>query len=224
VTGCCDPRGCDDIFGSRFAVHRARRYRRHGLDPTERRIVEFLVRRGVEGSSVLEVGGGLGEIQIELLRAGASRATNLELVDAYEAEARRLADEAGVGDRVRRHLVDIAVTPQQVERADVVVLHRVVCCYPDAGRLLAAAADHAGGVLVFSHPPRNLVSRGILAVQNAFFRLTGKTFRTFAHPPQEMVGVLRRHGLRPVYEHRGTVWHVMGLERPGAPARQQGRT
>lgn len=163
---------------------------------------------------MLEVGGGLGEIQIELLRAGASHATNLELVDSYDAEAGRLAAEAGVGDRVRRRLVDIAVSPDQVEAADVVVLHRVVCCYPDAGRLLAAAADHARGVLVFSHPPRTLVIRGVVAVQNAFFRLTGKTFRTFAHPPQEMVEVLGRHGLRPVYDHQGLVWHVVGLERP----------
>ena len=82
MVGCCDPRGCDNVFGSRFAMHRAGRYRKRGLDATEQRIVGFLVRRGVEGASVLEIGGGLGEIQIELLRAGAARATNLELVDA----------------------------------------------------------------------------------------------------------------------------------------------
>ena len=214
MAGCCDPRGCDNVFGSRFAMHRAGRYRKRGLDATEQRIVGFLVRRGVEGASVLEIGGGLGEIQIELLRAGAARATNLELVDAYESEARRLAAEAGVGDRMQRRLVDIAVTPERVEAADIVVLHRVVCCYPEAGRLLAAAADHAGQLLVFSHPPRNLVSRGLLAVPNACFRLRGSTFRTFAHPPREMLSVLREHGLDPVYSHRGPFWQVVGLERP----------
>ena len=45
--------------------------------------------------------------------------------------------------------------------ADVVVLHRVVCCYPDYERLLGAAADHSRRLLVFSHPPRNVASRAI---------------------------------------------------------------
>jgi magnesium-protoporphyrin O-methyltransferase len=38
------------------------------------------------------------------------------------------------------------------------VLHRVMCCYPDYARLLGAAADHARHALVFSYPARNLLS------------------------------------------------------------------
>ena len=44
-----------------------------------RRTVEFLQGLGLEGASVLEIGGGVGEIEIELLQAGAARAQNLEL-------------------------------------------------------------------------------------------------------------------------------------------------
>jgi magnesium-protoporphyrin O-methyltransferase len=91
-------------------------------------MVEFLERRGIEGASVLEVGGGVGEIQIELLKRGAARAVNLELSPAYDAEASLLLQEAGLQDLAERRLHDIAVDPQDVEPADVVVLHRVVCC------------------------------------------------------------------------------------------------
>jgi 16S rRNA G966 N2-methylase RsmD len=65
----------------------ARRYRKRGLDRSARRMVEFLAQRGLEGASVLEVGGGVGEIEIELLKRGAARAVNLELSSAYDAEA-----------------------------------------------------------------------------------------------------------------------------------------
>jgi hypothetical protein len=34
-------------------------------------MIEFLDQRGIEGATVLEVGGGVGEIQIELLKRGA---------------------------------------------------------------------------------------------------------------------------------------------------------
>src|SRR4051794_652261 len=99
MANCCDPRGCDAFFGERFARRVAKRYRARGLDRTARHIVDFLAERGIEGATVLEVGGGVGEIQIELLKRGARRAVNLELSGAYEREARALLDEAGLADR-----------------------------------------------------------------------------------------------------------------------------
>src|SRR4051812_2907874 len=96
MPNCCDPRGCDAFFGERFARRVAKRYRARGLDRTARHIVDFLAERGIEGATVLEVGGGVGEIQIELLKRGAGRAVNLELSGAYEREARALLDEAGL--------------------------------------------------------------------------------------------------------------------------------
>ena len=58
-------------------------------------MVEFLESRGIEGATVLEIGGGVGEIHIELLKRGAERAVNLELSPAYADEAQRLLREAG---------------------------------------------------------------------------------------------------------------------------------
>lgn len=191
----------------------AARYRRRGLDKPSRRMVEFLESRGLEGATVLEVGGGVGEIQLELLKRGAARTVNLELSEGYEAEALQLAREAGVEGRVERRLHDIAVEPAAVEPVDVVVLHRVVCCYPDYERLLGAAGEHAGRLLVFSHPPRNAISRAVVAAQNLGLRLARRDFRTFAHPPAAMLEVLARRGLRPAYRHRGVPWQVAGLER-----------
>jgi len=215
MSSCCDPRGCDRFFGDRFARSMARRYRKRGLDKSSRRIVAFLEREGIEGATVLEIGGGVGEIQIELLRRGAAHATNLELSGAYDEIARELLREHGLADRADRRLVDIAAAPGAVEPADVVVLHRVVCCYPDYERLLGAAADHAHRAVVFSHPPRNLVSRAFVGLQNVFFRAMRREFRTFAHPPHAMLGVLEARGLRVRFRHRGVPWQIEGLARDG---------
>jgi hypothetical protein len=213
VAGCCNSRGCDDFFNPRFARRVAKRYRRRGLDRPARRMVEFLESRGLEGATVLEVGGGVGEIQLELLKRGAGRTVNLELSPAYEEEAAQLVREPGVEGRVERRLHDIAVAPADVEPVDIVVLNRVVCCYPDYERLLGAAGDHARRMLVFSHPPRNMISRALVAAQNVGFRIMRREFRTFAHPPRAMLAVLERQGLRATFAHRGVPWHVVGLER-----------
>jgi magnesium-protoporphyrin O-methyltransferase len=213
MAGCCNPRGCDRFFGDRFARRMADAYRRRGLDKTARKMVEFLEARGIEGASVLEIGGGVGEIQLELLKKGAARATNVELSPAYEHEARALLREAGLDDRAERRLHDIAVDPEGIEPADVVVLHRVVCCYPDYERLLTAAASHARRLLVFSHPPRNLASRLAVAGQNAFFRVQRREFRTFVHSPAAMLAVLEANGLHATALRPALVWNVAGLER-----------
>jgi 2-polyprenyl-3-methyl-5-hydroxy-6-metoxy-1,4-benzoquinol methylase len=213
MSGCCDPHGCDDMFGSRFARHLASRYRKRGLDKTAARMVAYLVDRGLDGASVLEIGGGVGDIQLELLGQGASRTTNLELVDAYDTDATKLAETAGMRDRITRRQLDIAATPDEVEAHDIVVMHRVVCCYPDYVRLLTAAADHAKRLLVFSHPPRNWLTRTFTRLQNVGFRLIGKSFQIFAHPPAALVAVAEGRGMRTDYTYRGPVWQVVGLAR-----------
>ena len=191
----------------------ARRYRRRGLSRTARAIVTFLTDRGIDGASVLEIGGGVGELHVELLRRGAATATNLEISTNYEAEATRLLERTGLAAGVERRFLDIAQAPDEVEPADVVVLHRVVCCYPDYERLLGAAANKTGRLLVFSHPPRNLATRAVLWTANTLRRLKGDSFREFLHPPVEMRSVAAQSGLRDTYRWRGFGWRVVGFER-----------
>jgi magnesium-protoporphyrin O-methyltransferase len=202
------------VFDSVFAAGVARRYARRGLRAPERAIVDFLRGTGLAGASVLEVGGGIGEIALELLKGGGARAVNLELSAGYEEEAMRLAEAAGVAHRLERRVgVDLAQTPDEVEAADVVVLHRVVCCYPDYEALLGAAAEHARRTLVFSHPPASPLSRLFIGVMNSTIRASGRSFRGFIHPPGAMVEVLRNRGLEPVYRWSSPVWRVVGARR-----------
>src|SRR5512132_3377032 len=98
MAGCCPSGDYHRFFNQRFARRLANRYRKRGLDKPAQTIVEFLQDVGVEGASVLEI--GVGELEVELLQAGAARAQNLELSPAYEQEAQRLAGQAGVQGRI----------------------------------------------------------------------------------------------------------------------------
>src|SRR4029450_12930399 len=94
MPGCCR-RDYERLFSRSLASPLAARYRKRGLDKPSRRMVDFLRDRGIDGSTIVEIGGGVGEIQIELLRAGAAHATHLELSATYEDDARALSLEAG---------------------------------------------------------------------------------------------------------------------------------
>jgi magnesium-protoporphyrin O-methyltransferase len=174
-------------------------------------VVDVVRERGIAGRSVLEPGGGIGAVEIELLKAGAARSTVVELSPGYEEVAAELAREAGVAERMERHVGDFAT--DGTEPADVVVLHRVVCCYPDYERLLAAAAEKARQTVVFTYPPRNVVSRALLGLVNLWLRMRGSEFRTFAHPPERMADILSRAGFEPYARRRGGIWRGLALAR-----------
>ena len=207
---CCDPESYRATFNARFVRRTARRYRKSGLTPAASDLVEFLGGQGLRGATVLEIGGGIGNLQLELLRAGAAHVTNLEISDSYEAEAEALLTEARVRDRVTRRLVDIAESPDDVEPADLVVLHRVVCCYPDYERLLSAAGAHARRAIAFSYPPDNVISRLVIGTDNLLRRAQRNSFRAFVHSPAEMVRVLERQGLNQRLSTRSRGWEVVG--------------
>lgn len=208
---CCQGQaGYGEFFSEEQAQREARRYRRKGLGAPSRWVVEAVRKRGVEGRTILEPGGGIGAVEIELLRAGAARSTVVELSPGYEAMAAELAREASVSERMERRVGDFAA--DGTDPADVVVLHRVVCCYPDYERLLNAAAAKAKETVVFTYPPRNVLTRALLGLVNLWLRMRGSDFRTFAHPPERMVEVVRSAGFEP-YARRGGIWRGIALER-----------
>jgi len=219
---CCSAKGCDEFFTERVARRDAARYRRSGIDGNARRVVDFVRGHGVEGSTVLEVGGGVGAIQLELLQAGAASAENVELSPAYEPYAVELLVEAGLEGRVERHLLDFASQGDGVPPADVVILHKVVCCYPDYEALVGAASVHAKRQLLLTFPRESWWMRLGLTAANLIERLRRKSFRVYVHPPAAMIAVARSHGLEPTARHQGRLWEFCGLERTGAARDTQG--
>jgi magnesium-protoporphyrin O-methyltransferase len=213
VTCCQPPRGYEKLFGARSARRDAKRYRRKGLDETAEEMVGFLRDRGVEGASVLEIGGGVGAIEVELLKAGAARAVDVELSPYYEETARELWDESGVGDRAEYVVANVAADGKEVAPADVVVMHRVVCCYPDYNALVGAAAERAGRYLVMSFPRPRLSIRAMLGVMNAGAWLLRWEYRSWVHAPAALVAAAERRGLSPAFEWHGGMWQFAALER-----------
>jgi magnesium-protoporphyrin O-methyltransferase len=213
LSDCCSPKGYRWVFSERSARAEAKRYRRKGLDSTSRRIVDFLKTQGVEGKTVLEVGGGIGAIQIELLKAGAARALSVELTPTYEEVAAGLLREAELSDRVERRVMDFAEAADQVDGADVVIMNRVICCYPDMPRLAGAAADHARQLLVMSFPRKTWWMYVGLKVSNFLLWTTRREFHIFLHPTEKIIATSEQHGLEPVLDQQGLVWNVAALRR-----------
>jgi len=175
-------------------------------------MVDELRARGVVGASVLDVGGGVGAIDIELLGAGAATATNVELSGGYEEEAARLLADRGLESRVERRVGDFVEGAARIEPADLVVLHRVVCCYPDEEALVGAASDRTGRLLALTFPRDRFVVRTAFRLANVVMRRL-YDFETYVRPTAAVLAPAEARGLRVVREHEGLVWTLAVLER-----------
>src|SRR5919198_1983571 len=210
--GRCCAKDYGAMFNRRFAERDARHYRKKGLTGSSRELAQLA--GDVRDATVLDVGGGIGAIGLDLLAAGAARATNVELSNGYEEPAAALAAERGMTERVDRRVADIVDDQASLEPHDVVVMHRVVCCYPDVDALMGAAADLTTRRLVLTYPQERGLLRVGLAVVNAFMRARRCGFRVYLHPVGRIVGAAERHGLRLERRVRhGLVWESAALSR-----------
>lgn len=216
---CCTPPPSEyrRFFNRRVARIWLRRYRRRGLPGTARGLIE---RAGdVGGASVLEVGGGLGTLGIELLEAGADRGTNVELSAGFEEAAAELLAERGLGGRVDRRIADFVLAADEIPAHDVVLLHRVVCCYPDVDALVGAASARTGRTLLLTYPRVRLLTRAGFRGANVWLRLRRCGFRTYLHPFVAIASAAEREGLTlTVREAQGFVWENAAFARLGDAA------
>lgn len=213
VTDCCDPIPYRRLFNSKEAQRRLRRYRRKGLDRLARSLVNYLSTREIDGADVLEVGGGLGDLQLELFRSGAARSLNIELSSGYEEAATDLLDSEGLADRVERQLGDLVAMHDTLGPADVVVLNRVVCCYPRMPEMMEAAAGKTKRFLALSFPRERWFMKTAIAFGNAWWAVRSCDFRAFVHPVEEIESVARNAGLEIAHRDRTLGWQAVVFER-----------
>ena len=193
-----------------------RAYRRNGPAGLTRQLIDALAAGGVDGYTVLDIGGGVGAVHHELLRAGAAAAVDVDASRPYIAAAREEAERQGHADRVRYLAGDFVTLADTVQPADLVALDRVVCCYEDMAALVDRSAALARRRYGLVYPRDSLLGRVGTAFMNARFRLIRSPFRTYIHRTAEVEAILAGHGLVKRVHRTTLVWQLDIYERPVA--------
>lgn len=206
---CC--RHCEDaadLFNGRAARRDLRRFRSRGPSATTRLLLDALLAQRRDDQTLLDVGGGVGAISHGLLRAGFSRAVQVDASGAYLAAAEQEAERRGLRGAVTYHHADFVELAPHLAPADVVTLDRVICCYPDMDRLVASSAAKAQHLYGLVFPRQLMVTRVGTSLANSWFRLRGSAFRTYLHSTEQVEGILHRHGFRRTSLAQTFLWYV----------------
>jgi len=164
---------------------------------------------------VLELGCGRGGLLVQLVQAGAMRATGVDLSPASIDAAGKRFEQAGLSERASLSVGDAARVP--LEPHDWVILDRVICCYPDVERLVANTLPAARHLYAFTVPTsrgwRGVVARLDEWFENGWNQLRGQPCPGYVHDLDLIEKRLATAGFRPRHRDRQRLWHIAIYER-----------
>ena len=206
-------------FDEGIAAGDLRAYRRDGLPGDQRRLLAALLAEGMEDRTILDIGGGVGAIHHDLLRAGARSVTDVDGSTAYLQTAEREARRQGDIDRVRYEHGDFVQLADRIEPADAVLLLRVLCCYPDMPTLVGASTAKARRWYALIYPRSTWWLRGAAKVYDLLRPVIGPgSGPGYVHDERDVDAAVRAAGFSPMVEDATRLWRIALYRRTGSPA------
>jgi hypothetical protein len=213
VKCCSQCAGLERMFDESVAREELELYRNEGPAKETQMLLDAILERGVRGLTLLDIGGGVGAIQHELLKAGVEHGVGVDASTAYLNAARLEAERRGHAERMEYHHGDFVALAPQIEAADIVTLDRVICCYPDVEALVSRSSERARRFYGVVFPRDNAVYRFGQHVMNLYFRITRNPYRLFVHPTQVVEAILFGQGFHRIFRQTTWLWQVMLYER-----------
>ncbi|MEX0629297.1 MAG: methyltransferase domain-containing protein [Chloroflexota bacterium] len=181
------------------------RLRRDGPRTHTRELIDALRAEGVEGTTVREIGAGVGAVHLALLEAGAAQAVDVDASQEYLAAAREESERRGLAGRVEYQYGDVVELAAELPAADIVAADAVVCCYPYLDRFLRAAAWLAPKLLGLTLPPDTWWSRALQRADNVRLLLLRRPDRWYPHRHRDIDDIMDGLGYESI--HRGGPWY-----------------
>jgi magnesium-protoporphyrin O-methyltransferase len=173
------------------------RYKKDGLSKSSRIMMNWLIEHGLGGRNLLDLGCGAGTFSVEALKNGASTCVGIDLAPEMIMAADSLAAEMGLSTRAKFHLGNAA--SEELPPAEVVVMDKVICCYPELDSLLKNASSSSREIVCCVVPrdqglwkwPLRLAAR----TGNLIYRLRRRKLNWFyIHSLKAIDGFLREAG------------------------------
>jgi hypothetical protein len=197
------------FYDEKRAASEMRKYRERGPIPSTRALIEALKREGVESATLLDIGGGIGAIQHELLDAGVTHAISVDSSAPYIDAARAESQRRGHDGRVTYLHGDFVDLAGSVDPAEIVTLDRVINVYADWERLAGLAASRAQRLFGLVYPRDTRMVRLVVFAMNLMLSLFRKPVRASVRPGDAVERIVRENGLVPQFARDvGPAWHV----------------
>lgn len=203
---CCPHSNSANRFFSFFAGRYRRRFEKKGFEASQKQLMEGLQQAGFQDAKILEIGSGVGHLHQTLLERGAASAVGVDLASKMICEAQKWANERGLADRTAYIEGDFMELVDTVMDADVTVLDKVVCCYPDADGLVHASIGKTNRVYALTYPRNRWYVSMVMGMTAWVMKIMRSDFRSYVHDPEMIEKWIRGTGFDKVYQNNNLVW------------------
>ncbi len=210
---CCQCEAIESKFDQKKAAKELEQYRKVGPSKNTRMLIDAIKAEGISGMKLLDIGGGVGTIQHELLNAGVHSCFNVEASLSYVEAVKEEANRQGHADSITHlhgNFVDLA---KDIPQSDIVTLDRVLCCYHDVNALVDLSSERAGRIYGVVYPRNTWWVRILWALENLYYRILRNPFRTFIHPTEEVEAIVRSNGFVRWFFREVGQWQVVIYKR-----------
>jgi len=204
---CCCPHAKSGgrIF-SFFARSYRKRFNKKGFEPSQLQLMAGLEQVGYKDATILEVGSGVGYLHQVLLEQGAKSAVGIDLAEDMLAEAENWAKEKNLTERTEYIQGDFIELLDSVEKAEVTILDKVVCCYPFAELLLNSSTAKTSRVYALTYPRNRWFIVAAIEVMALLLKISGSDFRAYVHDPENIEAWIIQAGFKKVYQEQTFIW------------------
>ena len=206
--GCCQCQGIENMFDKKAAKRQLKRYLKKGPSKTTSMLLDAVHKLGVKGLNFLDIGGGIGAIQHDLIKAGALNGTSIEASSAYIDVAKEETSQNVLAERVNFKHGDFTTTASDVDSADIVTLDKVICCYDDMSELVGLSSKLAQKIYAVIYPRDVWWTKLGFLMMNFYTKIKGSSFRTFIHPTKKEEEIIFGNGLKRNYYATTLIWQV----------------
>ena len=210
-SSCCQ--SLDEFFSRRVVARELRSYRRRGPIRSTQKLIQALLAEGVETCTLLDIGAGIGAIQHALFEAGLIFAVSVDASIEYMRAAQQETLRLGNRTHTSMYYGDFVELASKIKDADIVTLDRVLCCYKEADKLVAASVAKARCLYGLVYPRNSLLARGSIVLFNVLCWLSRKKFRNYYHHHTNIHDLITAAGLSRVYSTKTLVWHIVVYRR-----------
>lgn len=205
---CCQRQGIESEFIQKHVAKDLGRYRKKGIGKTTHWLIESIQSAGIKESTLLDIGGGVGAIQHQLLRDSVQSASAVEISPAYLAAAKEEAARLGLTDRIRFYQGDFIELAPDIPAADIVTLNRVLCCYPDMPKLVNTSMEKTGKLLALVYPRDTLLIRMVSIIGIIFLWLKRSAFRFYVHSSNAVHKKITDNNFKQIFYRKTLIWQI----------------
>ena len=206
--GCCQCQGIENMFDKKSAKRALKRYLKKGPSKTTTMLLKAIHKTGVKDLDFLDIGGGIGAIQYDLIKAGASSGTSIEASSAYIDLVKEEIHKNNLAEIIDFKHGDFTAIASDVGSADIVTLDKVICCYDDMAELVILSSKLSRKIYAVIYPRDIWWTKLALPFINFYPIIKGSPFRVFIHPTKKVEEIIFRNGFKRDYYATTLFWQV----------------